>query len=279
MTPRIETSENSGILGNSSAERSKADRPNGANGAAHRRQKRESRQRSRKEAQQRERLAWLGTSAAVFAHEVGNPLQAIFGSLEFLEAEMKRRQMVEPAILSMIEGAMRETDRLRSLLREFRSLANPQILHLKCGNLEKIVEEVLAVQKLGHQTAGIGVKLDYEKSLPPVMLDAGKITQAVLNLCKNAVEAMPNGGRLSIRLYSSGSMIIMELSDSGIGVPENISVFELFRTTKPAGSGLGLPLVQQIVSAHKGTIDYVSEQGIGTTFTIRLPAQSDLTPL
>jgi signal transduction histidine kinase len=68
-------------------------------------------------------------------------------------------------------------------------------------------------------------------------------------------------------------MIVIEIADTGVGVPEDVGIFELFRTTKPAGSGLGLPLVQQIVSAHKGTISYVTQRGSGTTFTVSLPAQ------
>ena len=221
-----------------------------------------------------ERLAFLGTSAAVFAHELGNPLQAIFISLEFVEAELAKRQILDPFLTSSIQCAMREIERLRFLLREFRTLANPGRLHLQSADLGRIVEEVLALQKVGHQAAGIAVKLEYEKPLPSVMLDERKITQAVLNLCKNAAEAMPQGGCLAIRLYPSGSTMVMEIADNGIGVPEDVGIFELFRTTKPSGSGLGLPLVQQIVSAHKGSINYITQRGRGTTFTVSLPTEN-----
>jgi signal transduction histidine kinase len=125
----------------------------------------ESQQPSLQSMERTERLALLGTSAVVFAHELGNPLQAIFISLECLENDFKSKQIADPFVMSMMRAALNEIDRLRSLLREFRSLANPQILHLQCSDLTKIVEEVLALQKLGHQAAGIAVKLEYEKPL------------------------------------------------------------------------------------------------------------------
>jgi signal transduction histidine kinase len=175
--------------------------------------------------------------------------------------------------MSMVQGAIREVTRLRKLLREFRSLANPKDLDLQCADLGKIIEEVLAQQKSGCEVSGIAVTLECENPLPRVMLDAAKITQVILNLCKNAVEAMPDGGCLSIRVYPSGTMIVMEIADSGVGVPGGVDIFQLFKTTKPDGSGLGLPVVQHIISAHKGTINYITEPGRGTTFTVRLPAE------
>jgi signal transduction histidine kinase len=216
----------------------------------------------------------LGTSAAVFAHEVGNPLQAIFGTLEFVETECKRMGIVDPFLMSMVQGAMREVTRLRELLRDFRSLANPKDLDLQLVDLAKIVEEVLAQQELRSRSAGIAVKLECENPLPRVMLDADKITQVILNLCKNAVEAMPEGGCLSIRVYASGPMIVMEIADNGVGVPSGVDVFQLFKTTKPNGSGLGLPIVQQIIAAHKGTINYITEPGRGTRFTVCFPMEN-----
>ena len=106
------------------------------------------------------------------------------------------------------------------------------------------------------------------------MLDPDKMKQVILNLCKNAVEAMPQGGCLTVKGYlSSAETIVLEVSDTGIGIPEGMDIFEIFQTTKPDGTGLGLPLVSQIVSAHRGTVDYVSEPGKGTTFRLSLPVR------
>lgn len=108
--------------------------------------------------------------------------------------------------------------------------------------------------------------------MPLVELDAAKMRQVILNLCKNAVEAMPDGGCLTLKGYRSRGMVVLEISDDGVGVRHDVNIFDLFKTTKPGGTGLGLPLVQQIVSAHKGTIAYKSESGRGATFQVSLAA-------
>jgi two-component system sensor kinase FixL len=221
---------------------------------------------------ERERLALLGTMAAVFAHEVANPLTGLSASLQFVESELKRKKFDEPFLRDTVQGAMREIDRLGSLLNEFRSLALPQTLDLELTDLKKVIQEVLAGQKMAYRAAGITVKLDFENGLPAVELDAAKMKQAILNLCKNAVEAMREGGYLTLKAHRAGQMVVLEIADNGIGVPEGVNIFELFKTTKAGGTGLGLPLVQQIVSAHNGTITYTTDAGHGTTFTVRLPA-------
>jgi signal transduction histidine kinase len=115
--------------------------------------------------------------------------------------------------------------------------------------------------------------------VPAILVDPEKIKQVILNLCKNAVEAMPEGGRLTVKATASEGEVMLEVTDTGEGIAHGIDVFQLFRTTKPEGTGLGLPIVQQIISDHKGTIKYRSEIGKGTTFTVVLPvgalAQSD----
>ena len=223
-------------------------------------------------AQEIERLALLGTMAAVFAHDVASPLTGISSSLQFVERELANKQVDDDSLLSMVRDAMREIDRLGSLLNEFRSLARPQPLDLKCTDLLKLVEEVLALEMISYQAAGITVKFDFESALPQVMLDIAKIKQVVLNLCKNAIEVMPVGGCLTVKGYQSGRMVVLQVSDSSVGVPDGVNVLELFKTTKPGGSGLGLPLAEQLVSAHNGTIDFTTPLGHGKTFKICLPA-------
>jgi signal transduction histidine kinase len=221
-------------------------------------------------AQGAERLALLGTMAAVFAHEVGNPLSGISLSLKCVESQLEKHEVNDPSLISMIRGAIGEIDRLGSLLKEFRTLVPAQTLDLKCADLVKVAEEALALEMMAYRAAGITVKLAFEDALPLVKLDTAKIKQVILNLCKNAVEAMPGGGCLTIKGYRSRGMVVLEISDDGVGVPDGINIFELFKTTKPAGTGLGLPLVQQIVSAHKGTVAYKSEPGRGATFKVSL---------
>ena len=232
--------------------------------------------RSEQRPQESERLALLGTMAAVFAHEAGNPLAGILLSLKCVEIQLEKQQVNDPSLIPIIRGAIGEIDRLGSLLKEFRSLVSEQTLDLKCTDLVKIAEEALALEMIAYQAAGITVKFAFEDALPPIRLDPAKIKQVILNLCKNAVEAMPEGGCLTLKCYHSRGMVVLEVSDDGVGVPDDVNIFELFKTTKPGGTGLGLPLVQQIVSAHDGTIAYKSKPGRGATFKVSLPLSKKL---
>ena len=226
-------------------------------------------------AQETERLALVGTMAAVFAHEVANPLSGLSASLWFVKSDLEKKNFDVPFLRATVQGAMREVDRLVSLLNEFRSLSLPQSLNLKLTDLQEIIEEILSSEKLAYRTAGITIKTDFE-SLPLIRMDSAKMKQVVLNLCKNAIEAMRGGGCLMVKVYRSDLMAVLEISDNGIGVPHGVNIFELFKTTKPCGSGLGLAVVQQIVSAHNGTINYTTEVGRGTTFKVSLPAPSQV---
>jgi signal transduction histidine kinase len=165
----------------------------------------------------------------------------------------------------------REVDRLIILLNEFRSASVPRSLNLKSSALPEIVEEALAIQIIVYRNAGVNVRFDFEDGLPALEIDPPKIKQVILNLCNNALDAMPKGGDLNIRSYSLGTTVILEIADTGIGMPAGLDPFALFKTTKADGTGLGLPIVEQIVLAHKGKIEYTSEPGRGTTFKIVLP--------
>ena len=229
-----------------------------------------------RKAPESERLALVGTMAAVFAHEVANPLSGLSASLQFVESDLARKQFDVPLLQATVKGAILEVDRLVSLLNAFRSLSRPQRLDLKSTDLQKLIEELLASEKIAYRNAGITIETNFETGLPAIRIDSGKMRQAVLNLCKNATEAMQEGGRLNVKVYRSERMVVLEISDNGIGVPHDVDIFELFKTTKRSGSGLGLPVAQQIVSAHNGTINYTTKTGHGTTFKVCLPAPSQI---
>ena len=131
-------------------------------------------------------------------------------------------------------------------------------------------------KKVLYDSIGIRVKFDLPDNFTTRDVDQEKIQHAILCICKNAVEAMPSGGVLTFRGYESDGAVFLEIGDTGAGIPKGLEVFEPFQTTKPLSSGLGLPIVSQIISAHNGTIDYVSEPGKGTTFKIGLPAEAEL---
>lgn len=222
-------------------------------------------------AQENEWLASLGTASAMFAHEIANPLDGISSSLQLLESELNRKPDADIRLQRILDISMEEIERLGSLVNEFRILARPQVVNLRPATLVDLVNDVLVPQIAVCRNAGITVKRDFG-DLQPVLLDRDKMKQVILNLCKNAIEAMPQGGVLTLRAYQSQDTAVLEITDTGVGIPQAMDVFQLFTTTKPAGSGLGLPVVRQIIAAHHGHIEYTSELGHGTTFKIYLRA-------
>lgn len=223
---------------------------------------------SEQRAYETERLTTLGTTTAVFAHEIANPLNGLSTSLQIMTDVLNDSDYTNPLLRETIEAAGQEIQRLASLLSDYRSLARPQALKIEPTRLPKIVDEVLAPNLKSYGESGVTVAINFDESLPLIALDPGKAKQVILNLCKNAVEAMPNGGVLTVRGYRSGNHAILEVSDTGQGIPEGFDPFHLFKTSKPEGTGLGLPIVQQIISDHHGMVDYVSEVGKGTTFRL-----------
>lgn len=221
---------------------------------------------------ERERLAAIGTTAATFAHEVGNPLNSMYMAAQLLERRLaKRRDLVDGTLTTPLLNLMSEIKRLTVLLDEFRALARRQKLTLRPTSLAPLVADLLAAETPAYAARGIKLEQVFPPDLPLIVADSEKLKQVLLNLCKNATEAMPEGGTLTVRAHNSGGQVRLEVSDTGVGIPAGVDIFEPFITTKPQGTGLGLTIVRQIVSAHKGTLTYRSVSGEGTTFTVALP--------
>jgi signal transduction histidine kinase len=138
-------------------------------------------------------------------------------------------------------------------------------------DIRTVVEDVLAAEAPIHVERKIVVEQQLAADPPLIHGDRDKLQQVLLNLCKNAVEAMPGGGTLTVRVRNSGTQVFLEVTDTGVGIPYGVNILEPFVTTKAEGTGLGLPIVRQIVSAHGGTLDYTSSPGQGTTFIVALP--------
>lgn len=221
---------------------------------------------------ERERLAAIGTTAAKFAHEIGNPLNGLSMSVQLLARRLTSPgNRVEEKVIEQVHGLRGEIHRLSSLLHEFRSLARRQDLTCRMLHLRTIVQEVLTAEQAYYESRGVVVVLLIPESLSPLLADGDKLKQVFFNLCKNAVEAMPMGGRLTIQCRDAGAQVIIDIRDTGVGIPAGVNILEPFITTKPEGTGLGLPIVRQIIAAHGGALTYQSEPGQGTTFTISLP--------
>jgi PAS domain S-box-containing protein len=218
-----------------------------------------------------ERLAALGRITAGVAHEVKNPLNSMRLWLENLkeflpsEADGNAQQAVQ--VLD------KEIDRLDAVVKRFLDFTRPMEVRLEATQLADILREVIEVAQPQLRKAKVEVAQLLPIDVPEVYVDRGLLKQAVLNLVLNAVDAMPNGGKLHLVLSRRGEMAEISVGDTGKGIPpENRQkIFQLFFTTRPGGSGIGLASTFRIVQLHNGSIDFTSEVGRGTTFRIELP--------
>jgi PAS domain S-box-containing protein len=219
-----------------------------------------------------ERMATIGVTAAKLAHEIANPLQAMNGVVAELEQHLSQGTSPRRAILNDLVGDFRtEVNRLMALLDEFRNITRPMNLDIQAVNLVALAGEVLMLEAPHYAKSGIRIEENFAADLRPVAADPIKLKQVLLNLFKNAAEAMPDGGTLTVSAYRAEADFIFEVTDTGVGIPGGINVFELFTTSKPIGTGLGLAIVKDIVAGHRGSITYTSQTGKGTTFQLKLP--------
>jgi len=225
-----------------------------------------------KRARGNETLAALRTTAAFFVHELANSLNGISASLQLLDMKAQEQSLWDSEMKSLIVASTDEIKRLGHLLQDFRGFARPQKYNFEPVDLLHLVDEVVISERLLYDSSAIEVKREFADALLPVMIDREKIKQAILNICENAVEAMPSGGMLTFRGYAAEGTVFLEIADTGPGIPKGLDALQPFRSTKPLSSGLGLPIVNQIIAAHNGTVDYVSHSGKGTTFKIGFPA-------
>ena len=229
------------------------------------------RKRTEQKLRDSERLATIGTTAAKIAHEIGNPLNGMATTVQILERHLaKQKGPVDDLVASAVQDLAQEIARLRSLVQGLRTLARPHSLDLRPTDVAAVAAEVLRREAPYYAEHNIRVEQTFVENLPLVMANENELTQVLLNMCKNAAEAMPKGGTLTVRGSQSGTQVSLEIKDTGEGVPEGINIFEPFVTTKTGGTGLGLAIVQQIVAAHAGTITYTSTPGQGTTVTLTL---------
>jgi signal transduction histidine kinase len=216
-----------------------------------------------------ERLAAVGTLASSLAHEVRNPLNSISLQLVLLSRRVARSgQPPDPELASLVETARHEIDRLDTLVGEFLSLSSIDRVRLKEQSLQEIVHEVLGLLVPVASQKGLSLAEGLSEPLPLILLDREKIKQVLINLVRNAIEATPEGGSVTISSRLSGDTVVVEVTDTGVGIESGLDVFDFFITTKRGGTGLGLPIARRIVEAHGGRLTFESEPGLGTTFLV-----------
>lgn len=220
---------------------------------------------------ERERLVAIGTTSAKFAHEVGNPLNSMLMNLQLIQRRIGKN--VPPAQLApLVERVESEVRRLAGLLNEFRSMSRRQPFELRRVDPGVLLRDFAEDHRAACESHGVRLEVAWEPELPAIQIDREKLTQVLLNLVKNAMEAMGEaGGVVGLRVRDDGVHVVIEVTDNGPGIPEGIDVFEPFLTTKREGTGLGLPVARQIVAGHGGELTFHSTPGRGTTFSVRLP--------
>lgn len=224
-----------------------------------------------------DRLAALGVLAAGVAHEVRNPLVGIRAAAQLMEREAAFPETMREFTQIIIQ----QVDRLNRIVSELLTFAGQQPLQRRPCNINQILEEALRLLESALDGTRIGVVRRYDPEIPAVAGDADRLLQVFLNLVRNGVEAMAEGGELTVRTRfervapqcGGGAAAVAEVSDRGPGVSPEVErhIFNPFFTTKDGGTGLGLPISVRIVEEHGGTIEAQSRQGGGTTFRVLLP--------
>lgn len=218
-----------------------------------------------------ERLAAVGRITAGVAHEVKNPLNSMRLWLENLKESLPPDR--DGATAQAVNVLDAEIDRLDAVVKRFLDFARPMDVRLEPTQLAELLREVLEVAQPQLQRAKVEVAQLLPIGIPEVFVDRDLLKQAVLNLVLNAVDAMPGGGQLQLTLSRRGEVAEITVGDTGKGIPPELrqKVFQLFFTTRPGGSGIGLASTFRIVQLHNGSINFTSEVGRGTTFRIELP--------
>jgi PAS domain S-box-containing protein len=235
---------------------------------------------------QSEKLATVGQLAAGIAHEIGTPLNVILGNAEYLMMQLPADAPARKELGVMVA----ETERVSRLIGQLLEFSRPSRLDLKLVNINEVVEEALALANTQIEKGKVSVAKELEASLPPIRGDRNQLHQLFLNIVMNAIQAMPQGGTLTVAtglirepseyLTEPQDFVEIAFADTGCGIPaENIGkIFDPFFSTKDPGqgTGLGLAVCARIVQLHNGALDARSQVGRGSTFIVKLPIEGNV---
>ncbi len=234
-------------------------------------------ERERKELEEQlhhaDRLATIGQLAAGVAHELNEPLSNILGFAQLAQKSLDKPEMLEGDIGKIVKAALHSREIVRKLLLFARQMPAQK----SAVNLNDVVRENVSLLDNRLKSGGIELRLELEENLPGITADRSQISQVIINLTVNAVQAMPSGGTLTVSTQCDRSAITLQIQDTGTGIAKGIrqKIFMPFFTTKDIGegTGLGLSVVHGIITAHKGTIEVESESGKGSIFRVKLPCE------
>jgi signal transduction histidine kinase len=223
-----------------------------------------------RELQTADRLSAISRVSGGVAHEVKNPLNAILLHVEVARAKLARG---DTEVAPQMEIISREILRLDRVVKTFLDFTRPVELNLRNVPAQELVSEIVDLARPQAAAGGIQIDVQQEAEGVEIRVDRDLFKQAVLNVVVNAMQAMPDGGNLRFESSVTEETAEIRVSDTGPGIPQELreKIFRLYFTTRKEGSGIGLAMTFRIVQLHDGTIDFTSEPGKGTTFSIRLP--------
>ena len=231
-------------------------------------------ERAHQTAIESERLATIGRMTSQITHEIRNPLSSIALNIELLQEELQTEHPSSSEAVSTARNITREIDQLTDITEEYLQFARLPAPNKSLEDLNEMIRQLLQFHSHELTQAGVDVVLELDEDLPTVEVDEGQLRQAVLNLVRNAREAMTGGGELRVGTRLCDDNVLVTIHDEGVGIPPDVRerVFDPFFTTKSQGTGLGLPSTRQIITQHGGEIRVWSTKGEGTTFTVSLPS-------
>jgi two-component system sensor histidine kinase HydH len=219
---------------------------------------------------QSEKMAALGAMIAEITHEIRNPLVSIGGFTRRLAKKIHNGE--DKKYINII---LSEVERLEGIIHDNLSYLKEASLQLAETDTNAIIQDMLMLYEVEFTQRHIGIERSLSPGLPRLMLDAQQMKQALINIIKNAIEAMENGGMLSIKTFflTETNEAAIEIADTGPGIPAKVMhhIFNPYYSTKPRGTGLGLPITNRIIKAHKGKIEIRNKDTGGAVFTIKLP--------
>jgi signal transduction histidine kinase len=227
------------------------------------------------------RLAAIGSLTANVGHEVKNPINAMVVHLELLRSKLAAGQLERESAQKHVDILADEMHRLDRVVQTLADFSRPMQLELREHDLRRVVQQTIELAEA--EFTGHGVTIEKELSPTPVMVrvDGELLRQALLNLLLNAMQAMPDGGMVRVSVRRDQRIAMVEITDNGVGIPAHLlpRIFDLYFTTKPKGSGIGLAMTYRIVKLHGGTMDVRSDAepssaNRGTTFLLRIPVSA-----
>jgi len=225
---------------------------------------------------QSEKMAAVGKMASQMAHEIRNPLSAVILNLELLSDELEALEPTQSSeARNLVRIVLNEANKMNNTIRDYLNIARTPPMRPEPADLNAVIEEQMAFLSPSLRRANVALVLKLPEDLPPVPLDAEQFRRALQNLVKNSLDAMPNGGTLTIETRRDRDHVIVSVTDTGVGMTDEVRerIFQPLFTTKEKGLGIGLTVVQEVILGHGGTVTCESRKDHGTTFRLSLPLE------